>query len=76
MTTITTSVITRIIDSPVGPLTLGATPRGLRFVWWPEDSRPLPAVDDGAIAITRLPLQYLGGLKAQPLSASVVAGVV
>jgi len=29
-------------------------------------------VDDGAIAITRLPLHYLGGLKAQPLSASVV----
>ncbi|AVD81890.1 pilus assembly protein PilZ [Pseudomonas sp. SWI6] len=28
--------------------------------------------NDGAIAITRLPLQYLGGLKAQPLSASVV----
>lgn len=28
--------------------------------------------DDGAIALTRLPLQYLGGLKAQPLSASVV----
>ena len=30
------------------------------------------AVDDGAIALTRLPLHYLGGLKAQPLSASVV----
>lgn len=29
-------------------------------------------VDDGAIALTRLPLQYLGGLKAQPLAASVV----
>ncbi|MFJ4453706.1 pilus assembly protein PilZ [Pseudomonas sp. NPDC089392] len=29
-------------------------------------------VDEGAIAITRLPLQYLGGLKAQPLTASVV----
>jgi len=29
-------------------------------------------VDDGAIAITRLPLHYLGGLKAQPLTASVV----
>ncbi|WP_038407947.1 pilus assembly protein PilZ [Pseudomonas sp. FGI182] len=29
-------------------------------------------VDDGAIAITRLPLQYLGGLKAQPLTSSVV----
>lgn len=28
--------------------------------------------DDGAITITRLPLQYLGGLKAQPLAASVV----
>ena len=28
--------------------------------------------DDGAITLTRLPLQYLGGLKAQPLSASVV----
>ncbi|HDS1817806.1 pilus assembly protein PilZ [Pseudomonas putida] len=28
--------------------------------------------DDGAIAMTRLPLHYLGGLKAQPLSASVV----
>ena len=27
---------------------------------------------DGAITLTRLPLQYLGGLKAQPLSASVV----
>lgn len=29
-------------------------------------------VDDGAIAITRLPLQYLGGLKARPLASSVV----
>ncbi|AGA72019.1 pilus assembly protein PilZ [Pseudomonas plecoglossicida] len=29
-------------------------------------------VNDGAIAITRLPLQYLGGLKAQPLASSVV----
>ncbi len=29
-------------------------------------------VDDGAIALTRLPLHYLGGLKAQPLAASVV----
>ncbi|CAI3795531.1 hypothetical protein GLGCALEP_01314 [Pseudomonas sp. MM221] len=29
-------------------------------------------IDDGAIAITRLPLQYLGGLRAQPLSSSVV----
>ncbi|KNX79552.1 pilus assembly protein PilZ [Pseudomonas sp. 250J] len=29
-------------------------------------------VDDGSIPITRLPLAYLGGLKAQPLSASVV----
>ncbi|MFZ4810487.1 MAG: methylated-DNA--[protein]-cysteine S-methyltransferase [Ilumatobacteraceae bacterium] len=49
MTTITTTTVaSRTIDSPVGPLTLGATPRGLRFVWWPEDSRPLPAVDDGA----------------------------
>ena len=27
---------------------------------------------DDAIAITRLPLQYLGGLKAQPLASSVV----
>ncbi|PYC19507.1 pilus assembly protein PilZ [Pseudomonas mosselii] len=29
-------------------------------------------VDDGSIPITRLPLAYLGGLKAKPLSASVV----
>ncbi|UVN43435.1 pilus assembly protein PilZ [Pseudomonas mosselii] len=29
-------------------------------------------IDDGSIPITRLPLVYLGGLKAQPLSASVV----
>ena len=29
-------------------------------------------IDDGAIAITRLPLHYLGGLRAQPLSSSVV----
>ncbi|WP_019098378.1 pilus assembly protein PilZ [Pseudomonas putida] len=29
-------------------------------------------IDDGAIAITRLPLQYLGGLKAEPLASSVV----
>lgn len=29
-------------------------------------------VDDGVIPLTRLPLHYLGGLKAQPLSASVV----
>lgn len=29
-------------------------------------------VDDGRIPLTRLPLAYLGGLKAQPLSASVV----
>ncbi|MBV4504884.1 pilus assembly protein PilZ [Pseudomonas sp. BW13M1] len=28
--------------------------------------------DDASIPITRLPLAYLGGLKAQPLSASVV----
>lgn len=44
-------------------------------------AKPLPGlmvgqwqvpVDDGAIAITRLPLQYLGGLKAQPLASSVV----
>ncbi|WP_267954389.1 pilus assembly protein PilZ [Pseudomonas sp. JR33AA] len=31
-----------------------------------------PPPDDSVIAITRLPLQYLGGLKAQPLAASVV----
>lgn len=31
-----------------------------------------PPVETGVIALTRLPLQYLGGLKAQPLSASVV----
>ncbi|MNG87642.1 hypothetical protein D3C81_678530 [compost metagenome] len=30
------------------------------------------AGNDGAITLTRLPLQYLGGLKAQPWSASVV----
>ena len=42
MTTITTTTVaSRTIDSPVGSLTLGATPRGLRFVWWPQDSRPL-----------------------------------
>ncbi|WP_225923165.1 pilus assembly protein PilZ [Pseudomonas xantholysinigenes] len=29
-------------------------------------------LDDGRIPLTRLPLVYLGGLKAQPLSASVV----
>ncbi|WEK30063.1 MAG: pilus assembly protein PilZ [Candidatus Pseudomonas phytovorans] len=29
-------------------------------------------IDDGAIVITRLPLHYLGGLRAQPLSSSVV----
>ncbi|PYB72641.1 pilus assembly protein PilZ [Pseudomonas sp. LB-090624] len=29
-------------------------------------------IDDGAIVITRLPLQYLGGLKARPLASSVV----
>jgi general secretion pathway protein C len=29
-------------------------------------------VDDGSLPLTRLPLQYLGGLKAQPLAASVV----
>ena len=28
--------------------------------------------DDGLIPLTRLPLQYLGGLKAKPLSATVV----
>ena len=46
--------------------------------------KPLPGLmvghwqvpdDDGAIAITRLPLQYLGGLKAQPLASSVVVPV-
>ena len=31
-----------------------------------------PLSDDGAITLTRLPLQYLGSLKAKPLSASVV----
>lgn len=31
-----------------------------------------PALDDGVIPLTRLPLRYLGGLKAQPLSATVV----
>ena len=31
-----------------------------------------PPVDDGVIPLTRLPLHYLGGLKAQPLSATVV----
>lgn len=28
--------------------------------------------DDGAVPLTRLPVQYLGGLRAQPLSATVV----
>ncbi|MHC6227082.1 pilus assembly protein PilZ [Pseudomonas sp. X10] len=31
-----------------------------------------PVADTGAIPLTRLPLQYLGGLKAEPLSATVV----
>ncbi|MBA1203687.1 pilus assembly protein PilZ [Pseudomonas capeferrum] len=31
-----------------------------------------PAADEGAIPLTRLPLHYLGGLKAEPLSATVV----
>ena len=29
-------------------------------------------LDDGAIPLTRLPVHYLGGLKAEPLSATVV----
>ncbi|HDS1735499.1 pilus assembly protein PilZ [Pseudomonas sp. BP8] len=29
-------------------------------------------VSDGLIPLTRLPVQYLGGLRAQPLSATVV----
>ncbi|MDD0972869.1 pilus assembly protein PilZ [Pseudomonas fontis] len=30
------------------------------------------AIDTGAIPLTRLPVQYLGGLKAMPVSATVV----
>jgi len=31
-----------------------------------------PAADSGVLPLTRLPLVYLGGLKAEPLSATVV----
>ncbi|MEX0847679.1 MAG: methylated-DNA--[protein]-cysteine S-methyltransferase [Ilumatobacteraceae bacterium] len=39
MTTITT------MESPIGPLTVGATDRGIRFVMWHDDQRRPP--DDG-----------------------------
>ncbi|MRF43270.1 pilus assembly protein PilZ [Escherichia coli] len=60
-------------------LQLGRQPQPATATVAPD--KPLPGlmvghwqvpVDDGAIAITRLPLQYLGGLKAQPLASSVV----
>ncbi|MFJ4347011.1 pilus assembly protein PilZ [Pseudomonas sp. NPDC089401] len=52
---------------PASPAAVANTPLpGLLVGHWQ------PAADDGAIRLTRLPLQYLGGLKAQPLSASVV----
>jgi len=52
---------------PASPLAAADTPMPVVLVGhW------LAPRDDGAIALTRLPLQYLGGLKAQPLSASVV----
>ncbi|APO80416.1 pilus assembly protein PilZ [Pseudomonas putida] len=60
-------------------LQLGRQPQPATAPTAPD--KPLPGlmvghwqvpVDDGAIAITRLPLQYLGGLKAQPLASSVV----
>ena len=60
-------------------LQLGRQPQPATAPATPD--KPLPGlmvghwqvpVNDGAIAITRLPLQYLGGLKAQPLASSVV----
>ncbi len=62
-----------------GVLELGRQPQPATAPAAPD--KPLPGlmvghwqvpVNDGAIAITRLPLQYLGGLKAQPLASSVV----
>lgn len=41
------STATRTIDSPIGRLTLSSTARGVRFVWWPEDVRPMPDTTDG-----------------------------
>ncbi|MBF4208946.1 pilus assembly protein PilZ [Pseudomonas donghuensis] len=46
-----------------------------------QDATPLPGLmlghwqaetDSGGVPLTRLPLQYLGGLRAVPLSATVV----
>ncbi|NWC81164.1 pilus assembly protein PilZ [Pseudomonas putida] len=48
------------------PVTVDAPLPGLLVGHWQAPG------DDGSIALTRLPLQYLGGLKAKPLSASVV----
>ncbi|MBA6116073.1 pilus assembly protein PilZ [Pseudomonas putida] len=48
------------------PVTTQTPLPGLMIGHW---QAPLDAT---AIALTRLPLQYLGGLKAEPLSASVV----
>ncbi|MEY4230015.1 MAG: methylated-DNA--protein-cysteine methyltransferase [Actinomycetota bacterium] len=31
-----------IAESPIGPLTIGATDHGVRFVMWHDDQRPIP----------------------------------
>jgi methylated-DNA-[protein]-cysteine S-methyltransferase len=40
MSTIT--VTTSIVESPIGPLTIGATDLGVRFVMWHDDPRRVP----------------------------------
>jgi len=42
MSTVTITVTTSIAESPIGPLTIGATDHGVRFVMWHDDQRPMP----------------------------------
>lgn len=35
------------IDSPIGPITVGATDRGVRFVMWNDDQRRVPDLGEG-----------------------------
>jgi methylated-DNA-[protein]-cysteine S-methyltransferase len=43
------TVVTGTLDSPIGTLTLVASARGLRALWWDDDPRP-PTPDAGAVA--------------------------
>lgn len=62
------TIYSRIIASPVGPLTAVATDSGLRAVLWPDDERidfgstPIEAPDHPILAETATQLeQYFGG---------------